>query len=96
MVKFDVSPAEAYTIGLISIRAESLCKADGARPYARAVVNLDVTACHANGCKLKLSELASARDSDFMHDILGIRRNIDRTTGRLRNSFVPRSALVEP
>lgn len=32
----------------------------------------------------------NANDSDFGHDIFGIRRHIDRITGRLGGEFQPR------
>lgn len=53
---------------------------------------MDVTATHLNGCPLNLAALAKARDSDFAHDIFGIRRHLDRETGKLQNCFIPRYA----
>ena len=56
---------------------------------------MDLTACHLNGCPLDLPKLMNARDSDFGHDVLGIRRYINRTTGQLEEQFVLRCALPE-
>ena len=53
---------------------------------------MDVDACHNNDCPLKLQELLEADDFNFAHDVFGIRANIDRTTGKLQNCFVPRYA----
>lgn len=53
---------------------------------------MDIDACHNNGCPLKLHELLEADDFNFAHDAFGIRRHIDRTTGKLQDCFVPRYA----
>jgi hypothetical protein len=53
---------------------------------------MDITACHLNGCKLDLAKLLAADDFNFAHDVLGIRRHIDRETGQLMNCFRPRFA----
>lgn len=56
----------------------------------RTVVMMDLTACHLNGCPLKLEELLNADDFNFIHDVFGIGDNIDRDTGKLKNHFLPR------
>jgi len=53
---------------------------------------MDITACHANGCPLKLKELLAATDGNFGHDVFGIVRHIDRITGQLGECFLPRYA----
>jgi hypothetical protein len=53
-------------------------------------IEMDVTACHANGNPLFLKELLMANDFEFVHDILGIRKHIDRKTGKLDGLFSPR------
>jgi hypothetical protein len=55
-------------------------------------LEMDVTAAHVNGCPLRLAELLAAEDLDFAHDVFGIRRHIDRKTGKLGDGFVPRFA----
>lgn len=57
-------------------------------------VQMDIAACHEN-CPLDLQQLYDSSKADFIHDVLGIRSNIDRTTGELRNCFDPRCALPE-
>jgi len=52
----------------------------------------ELTITHLNGCPLNLQKLLKAPNFDFLHDILGIRKNIDKRTGKLRNCFLPRSA----
>lgn len=53
---------------------------------------MDITACHANGCPLKLQELYNAKGTDFAHDVGGIMRHINRQTGQLGDCFLPRYA----
>ena len=54
---------------------------------------MDIDACHSNGCPLKLGELLAADDANFAHDVFGIRRFIDRTTGKLTDCFDPRFSV---
>lgn len=53
-------------------------------------LEMDITACHANGTPLKLTELLFADHFNFIHDIDGIRQHINRRTGQLEDQFVPR------
>ena len=47
-----------------------------------------------NGCPLMLSELLAADDTNFAHDVFGIRAKLNRETGALRDGFVPRFAKI--
>ena len=58
--------------------------------YSQMDAVMDIEACHNNGCTLKLSELLEADDFNFAHDIFGIRRHINRNTGKLEHCFLPR------
>lgn len=60
--------------------------------YSRLDFLMDLDACHSNGCPLDFNALLFFSDADRVHDIIGIRRNINRTTGKLENCFVPRCA----
>lgn len=51
-----------------------------------------ITACHLNGCRLDLAKLLEADEFNFLHDVGGIVRHIDRETGKLRHHFLPRCA----
>jgi hypothetical protein len=51
---------------------------------------MDIDATHCNGTPLKLEELLKADDANFAHDVFGIIRHIDRTTGKLTMCFLPR------
>ncbi len=53
---------------------------------------MDITAAHANGCALDLPRLLEADDYNFVHDVAGIRRHIDRRTGQIEGGFLPRCA----
>ncbi len=86
LINFKVTKAEAVTIGRIVRRAAAF------HPDDAMTISMDVTACHANGCPLDLEKLLDAPDFDFAHDVMGIRRHIDRKTGKLGGCFVPRCA----
>jgi hypothetical protein len=66
--------------------------------YARAAqrcdalsLQMDIAATH-NTCPLRLEEWLAAGDADFSHDLFGITRHMDRTTGHLTPGFKPRFA----
>lgn len=61
--------------------------------YDWQTILMDLEACHSNGCQLDLNKLLNAPDSDFGHDIFGIRRHMDRSTGQLKDCFLPRCSL---
>lgn len=90
MVKFKVTPEEAGFITTIVDRITAL------HPDSfsdRKSLEMDITACHANGCKLRLSELAEADEFNLIHDVGGIRQSMDRSTGKLRGHFLPRYSV---
>ena len=58
-------------------------------------MEMDILATHLNGNPLKLEELLYADDANFAHDVFGIRRHINRTTGELEDFFVPRFSQPE-
>jgi hypothetical protein len=85
MISFKTTLEEARTISKITNRALKMF------PHLDAMTfNMDLTACHANGCPLDLEKLLNAPDADFGHDVLGIARHIDRETGVLGDCFLPR------
>lgn len=86
-INWNTTKAENDLIAAIVERAVSLMRA-----YSRQETSMDITACHLNGCKLRLQELLDADDSNFIHDVAGIRQHIDRTSGRLIDCFEPRFA----
>lgn len=90
-INWDVSKEESDIIGQIAKRASFAADKIGVNyKYMDAI--MDLTACHANGTPLRLAELLKADDGNFGHDVFGIRRHIDRETGKLGDCFLPRYA----
>lgn len=54
-------------------------------------VMMDISATHVH-CPLRLNDLLNADDFNFGHDIGGIERHLNRSTGWLKNFFLPRFA----
>jgi len=50
---------------------------------------MDISATHIH-TPLRLNDLLNADDFNFVHDLAGIRRHLDRTTGQLMHCFSPR------
>lgn len=90
---FDVKTrTESHLIRKIVDRAMAMGGSVG-RGMDRLEVEMDITAAHCNGCELKLHELLQADDFNFSHDVFGIQRHINRTTGKLEDHFLPRFAF---
>lgn len=91
---FDVAPYETDLIWKIAKRASELFGQLG-KPAHYAVLDaeMDLAACVANGCPLRLADLLKADDANFAHDTFGIRANLNRDTGRLENCFSPRYSV---
>jgi hypothetical protein len=94
MIKWRVSKAEHALLEQVARRAMGLAHKH-AFEYQFQDALMDVTAAHANGCSLQLPELLAADDFDFAHDVFGIRRHLNRQTGELMDSFLPRYAKPE-
>lgn len=79
----------------IAGRATGMLIGVGARSKMEMVQHhqMNIIACHLNGCPLDLQRLLDADDFNFANDISGIDRHIDRDTGRLLHHFLPRHAL---
>lgn len=92
-IDFDLTDEERDFVNDIVDRAEEL---ELLPPAARIDRMMDIAAVHKGDCPLDLeSFLHHATDFAFKHDFLGIVENIDRTTGKLRNEFVPKYAQAE-
>jgi hypothetical protein len=65
-------------------------------PDSQRTILMDLNAAHANGCPLDFAGLLAAPLQDFSHDIYGIRKAINRNTGKLDEDpgFMPRYALA--
>ncbi len=88
-IDWTVTREEAEAIRDISRRAI----VEHPNTFRMLTLTMDLTACHCNGCPLRLIELSDAKDGDFIHDVGGISRHINRDTGELGDCFVPRYAL---
>ena len=88
-LSFDVREADAHLIRDIAKRAVKLAEKYGI-DYDFMTADMDLTACVANGNPLRLEDLLAADDGNFGHDVFGIRRHIDRETGKLGGFFSPR------
>jgi hypothetical protein len=93
-IRFDVDKKAIKIIEKIVHRATMMADEGGWR-YAERDAQMDLAACHCNGTPLLLAELLTADDFNFAHDVFGIRRNLDRRTGKLLNHFHPRYAKPE-
>lgn len=87
---FEVSAEDRNVILAIAKRAKKVHKCNVLEVF------MDLTACHANGCPLDLDKLLEFDVFNFCHDVLGILDHLDRKTGKLTNSFFPRSAVLMP
>jgi hypothetical protein len=90
-VSFNRSKEEARTISKIAQRAVLMASQHG-WPYDFMDADMDICAVHANHFRLDLGRLLGADDFNFAHDVFGIRRHLNRETGKLENCFVPRFA----
>lgn len=91
MIKWNASKEDFDKILAIVKRAEELRVLLDPRPQ----VIMDLEACHCNGCPLDLDGLLAANQGDFGHDVLGIRRHLNRRTGLLQDCFLPRYAASQ-
>ena len=55
-------------------------------------LNMDISAVHIK-TPLNLEKFESFDDVNFFHDVFGISRHIDRTTGKLKDHFLPRCSM---
>lgn len=94
MIRFDASRSDMEVIAAIGKRARALARGHDVDYTDMTTILMDITACHVNGTPLRLEELLVAPDFDFAHDVFGIRRHIDRKTGALGGSFLPRYARI--
>ena len=72
------------TLGSIANRAEQLTG------HKKINFLLDLWAVKTN---IDWQRLLKADDFNFLHDVGGIHKHLDRATGKLKDGFVPRFAL---
>lgn len=88
-VKLNATTADRKIIAQIVSRAMKISKGFGVK-RDRLSLSMDITACHLNGNSLRLADLLAADDFNFCHDVFGIERRMDRSTGHLLDCFRPR------
>lgn len=91
-VKFSASLAEHAMIGEIVKRAHRIFPEIFSAGRDGLDLRMDLDATHSNGCPLDLQKLLDAPEFDFIHDLGGIVRHLDRETGALKDHFWPRCA----
>ena len=91
MVTFaKFTPAEYKIVEAIAKRAVR------AGIYSKRIdAEMSISAVHAQ-IPLRLEDLLGADNFNFTHDMAGIRRYLDRSTGELTDFFLPRSAQPQP
>jgi hypothetical protein len=90
--KLTVTHDDQILLGKIANRAVQMARELGrgdVRFEDQMRVCMDLFACHAIGCPLKLHQLLLCANADFMHDVLGICQNIDKSSGHLTGDFWP-------
>lgn len=88
---FTVTDEQRDLIRKIAKRADTELYSDpDSVQQSRMDTEMDLCACIAQGVPLRLAELLAADAPHFGHDVGGIRRHIDRRTGKLGNGFLPR------
>lgn len=88
-VSFRISREDAKLVRAIIERIERFENFDLSK-RDRTDWQMDLYATNANGNRMDFSRLLAADDFNFIHDIVGIYRNLDRETGKLMNLFTPR------
>ncbi|MBC7954081.1 MAG: hypothetical protein H7Z12_19965 [Rhodospirillaceae bacterium] len=86
-ISFKVSDADRAFITQIVDRAATIIP-----DMDKLEVKMSLTACHANGCPLRLADMAEADDFNLLHDVGGIHNCINRRTGKIDGLFRPRFA----
>lgn len=90
MLTFTATPEDHALILQIVDRFRDL--GTEARKHDKLETMMDLTACHASGCPLDLQALLTTDTFTLVHDVCGIRRHLDRTTGQLKDCYRPRTA----
>ena len=76
-------------INIVSSIASRAIKAGIYPDGCKMDVKLDLSAVHLH-CPLRLADLLAADEFDFAYDMIGILLRLNRRTGKLEHSFLPR------
>lgn len=80
---------ETPTVQAVIYRALNLYESHGV-DLERINLSMDLTAAKHSMPELDFDSLLGFKDADFLHDVSGIIRNLNRETGMLENHFLPR------
>lgn len=89
ILKWNASKQDLMLVSKIARRAGEIAW-EFEIPFDHMNTMMDIEACHNNGNPLDLAALFAADDANLAHDVFGIQRHINRSTGKLENCFVPR------
>lgn len=92
--RFNATKRDHNLIFKIVLRAQHAAVEAGVH-IDRMTMLMDLEACHCNGNPLDLKKLLGFDDFNFAHDVFGIRRYMDRNTGKLTKCFLPRSTNTQ-
>lgn len=87
---FTATAEDREIIERIAKRAVALYRKYGNADVDELHIQMDLEACHCNGCPLRLADMEQADDFNLMHDISGINIHLDHDTGKLEGFFLPR------
>lgn len=91
-VSFDIDIRDAKLVTKIVTRAKKLLKArNPGSKIDTLCMRMDLIATHANGTPLDFKKFLEFDEFNFLHDLNGIAVHIDRSTGKLKHHFLPRS-----
>jgi hypothetical protein len=85
----EARTAELELVGKIADRAVAVYDSHNIR-VDRLDTLLDVLSVHQKIQPLRLADLLAADDLNFIHDITGINRHLDRDNYKLNDGFSPR------
>jgi len=78
--------------GKIAQRYEQACAEAGLTPDARLKTCMDLEKMAEIFPGFRFKEMLNSPAREFNHDIFGIKNNLNRTTGKMENEFLPRYA----
>jgi hypothetical protein len=79
------------TIHKIVLRAEKMAEKLGYH-IDRLTMTIDLDKANDN-FPIDFGALLKAKDGDFAHDVFGIRKHMNRKTGKIEDCFLPRYAI---
>ena len=80
------------TLDLIKKATDRACELD--RTLDKTTVSMDLYYC-LDSISLDLEKLILSDEFNFMHDIYGIGKNINRATGKMNGLFEPRCIKIK-